>query len=112
MEIKTTQKEDYTVLQLKGSLDMYTSLDLKNQCDQLGITKGHILVFDLGEVNYVDSSGIGTLIKIVNFVHEAGGEFYITGLKPMIEKIFKVAGLMSYFSRLSEEEFKSRFPVD
>ena len=112
MEVKVFQKDDYTVLKLKGSLDIYTSLDLKNSIDQIAMKPVRLLVFDLSEIDYVDSSGIGTLIKIVNQVHDANGEFYITGLKPMIEKIFKVAGLMTYFTILTEQEFQSKYPVD
>ncbi len=111
MEVNTIQKENYIVLQLKGSLDIYTSLDLKNDVDGLKLKKDIAVIFDLNNVDYVDSSGIGTLIKIVNQVQEAGGQFYITGLKPMIEKIFKVAGLMTYFTILSAEEANSQFPV-
>lgn len=112
MEIKVTQKDRYTIMKLDGSLDMYTSLDLKSESDKMQLSEGDTVIFDLNEVTYVDSSGIGTLIKIVNFVHESGAEFYITGLKPMIEKIFKVAGLMSYFSILSDEDYKEKYPVD
>ena len=111
MEVKTSTKDNYTVLQLKGSLDIYTSLDLKASIDNVTISKGKFLVFDLNHVDYVDSSGIGTLIKIVNQVQEAEGEFFITGLKPMIEKIFKVAGLMTYFTILTHDEYEKRFPL-
>ena len=112
MEVNTIEKDSYTVLQLKGSLDIYTSLDLKNDIDNIKLQSGHSVVFDLNHVDYVDSSGIGTLIKIVNQVQEAGGQFYICGLKPMIEKIFKVAGLMTYFTILSAEEAIAQFPID
>ena len=112
MEVKIHQKNDYTVLMLKGSLDIYTSLDLKNSIDQITLKPEISLIFDLSNVDYVDSSGIGTLIKIVNQVHDANGDFYITGLKPMIEKIFKVAGLMTYFTILSEQEFNSKYPTE
>lgn len=89
---------------------MYSSLDLKNRTDSLTIKAGHHVVFDLNEVSYIDSSGIGTLIKIVNTIQEKQAEFFITGLKPMIEKIFKIAGLMNYFTVLTDEEFKAKYP--
>ncbi len=112
MDIKLHQKGDYAILQIKGSLDMYSSLELKNLTENLPVGSSTSIILDLSEVNYVDSSGIGTMIKIVNQVQDAGGKLYITGLKPMIEKIFKVAGLMNYFAILSEHDFKSRFPLD
>lgn len=110
MEVKVIKEDKYTILKLKGSLDIYTSLDLKSSMENVPIGSEHDLIFDMSKVDYVDSSGIGTLIKIANQVSDSGGNFFITGIKPMIEKIFKVAGLMNYFQILSDEEYQSRFP--
>ena len=110
MEVRVNAQPDFTIISAKGSLDMYSSLDLKNRTDSLTIKAGHHVVFDLNEVSYIDSSGIGTLIKIVNTIQEKQAEFFITGLKPMIEKIFKIAGLMNYFTVLTDEEFKAKYP--
>lgn len=112
MEVKVVSGSNYTVVKLKGSLDIYTSLDLKASMDSVKPGPVNSLVFELNNVDYVDSSGIGTLIKIVNQVQEANGQFFITGLKPMIEKIFKVAGLMTYFQILTEQEYRRRFPTE
>lgn len=112
MDIKTFEKDNYSVLKIKGSVDMYTALDIKSAADALNISDGHALIFDLAGVNYIDSSGIGTLIKILNEVDEKNGHFYMTNLKPMIEKIFKVAGLVSYFSILSTEDYEEKYPVE
>lgn len=111
MDIKVHEKSDYSVIYLKGSLDMYTSVELKSQTDQLSLKPNDNLVLLLNDVSYIDSSGIGVLIKIVNAVHAQQAEVYLTGIKPMIEKIFKVAGLMSFFSFLTEEEVKTKYPI-
>ncbi|MCX7632687.1 MAG: STAS domain-containing protein [Turneriella sp.] len=111
MEIKIHEKPGYYVAYLKGSLDMYTSVELKNQTDAIPIKSGDKLILQLNDVSYIDSSGIGVLIKIVNAVQAQNGQVYLTGIKPMIEKIFKVAGLMSFFTFISEEEFKSNYPI-
>jgi anti-sigma B factor antagonist len=111
MDIKIHEKPGYYVVYLKGSLDMYTSVELKNQTDALPIKNGEKLILQLNDVSYIDSSGIGVLIKIVNAVQAQSGSVYLTGIKPMIEKIFKVAGLMNFFSFITEEEFKSKYPV-
>ncbi|EPG73069.1 STAS domain protein [Leptospira fainei serovar Hurstbridge str. BUT 6] len=61
-------------------------------------------------MNYIDSSGIGMLIKQLNYVQELNGKFFIANMKPAIEKVFKVAGLTSYFQTLSELEFTAKYP--
>lgn len=111
MDIKLHEKQGYYVVYLKGSLDMYTSVELKSQTDGIALKKDEKIILQLNDVSYIDSSGIGVLIKIVNAVQAQGGAVYLTGIKPMIEKIFKVAGLMNFFSFITEEEFKSKYPV-
>ncbi len=110
MNIQVYEGKGYKKILLKGSLDMYTALELKNQVDGLSFVQSETMILDLNEITYVDSSGIGTLIKIVNQLKENKVAFYLTGLKPMIEKIFKVAGLMNYFSILSEDDYKKNYP--
>ena len=109
MVITEVQNNNYLILKLQGSLDIYTSLDLKNHIEKIQ-KPPEILIFDLNGIDYVDSSGIGTLIKIINFLKEKQTGFFVTGIKSSIEKIFVVAGLMPYFTVLSEKEFKVKYP--
>ena len=110
MEIKITNKDSYLVVDIIGSVDMYTAVELKEVIDEVELEPNDALIFNFANVNYVDSSGIGTLIKIVNSTQDQQARFYIAHMKSMIEKVFKVAGLMNYFSILSSEEFKEKFP--
>jgi anti-sigma B factor antagonist len=111
MDIKLHEKSGYYVVYLKGSLDMYTSVELKSQTDSIALKPDENIVLQLNDVSYIDSSGIGVLIKIVNAVQAQKGHVLLTGIKPMIEKIFKVAGLMNFFSFITEEEFRSKYPI-
>ena len=112
MEIKIHEKGNYGVLELKGNLDMYTSVEVKNAIGKLPVKEGYTVVLDLSGVSFIDSSGIGMLIKVLNEIKAKKGAFYIAGMKPVIEKVFKVAGLMGYFSFLSDEEFREKYPVE
>ena len=111
MDIKVHEKAGYYVVYLKGSLDMYTSVELKSQTDAITLKTGEKIILQLNDVSYIDSSGIGVLIKIVNAVQAQSGTVHLTGIKPMIEKIFKVAGLMNFFSFITEDEFRSKYPI-
>jgi len=110
MEIEIIDKGSYKIVELKGSLDLYTALDLKEQIEQMTFKENNNLIFNMKYVDYVDSSGIGALIKISNLIAEKKENFHIANLKSMIERIFKVAGLMSYFSVLTDEELHDKFP--
>jgi anti-sigma B factor antagonist len=109
MEIALKSKKGANVLELKGSLDIYTSLELKNHIEK-NIETAKALIIDLEQVNYIDSSGIGTLIKGLNLAKGKNVPFIIANVQPTIEKVFKVAGLLNFFTILTKDEYKSKFP--
>lgn len=109
MDIQIVEKGNVFLVLLKGSLDMYSSLELKNRTDKIPVSNQTEIIIDFAHINFVDSSGIGTLIKIFHQIKEAGGKLYLTNLKPPIEKVFKVAGLMNLFPILPEDEYKTRY---
>lgn len=97
------------LFELEGSLDIYTSLDLKSSLEENVKENNPDIVIDLDKLTYIDSSGIGILIKSLNYVQSLNGKLCVANLKPAIEKVFKVSGLTSYFEILSNDEFKSRY---
>lgn len=109
MDINVTKDEKRVLIKLDGSLDIYTSLDLKATLEDNVNQDGLEVVIDMEGLNYIDSSGIGILIKALNYVQGFNGKLSVANLKPVIEKVFKVSGLTSYFEILSQEEFKQRY---
>ena len=109
MEIGLKRNGNTFFIELAGSLDIYTSLDFKNFIESnIGEEKPHVII-NLEKLNYIDSSGIGMLIKQLNYVQELKGKYSIANLKPAIEKVFKVAGLTTYLHIISEDEFKNHY---
>jgi anti-anti-sigma factor len=111
MEIDLKKAGNAIIINISGSLDIYTSLDFKNflEANVKADIENQQVIINLEKLNYIDSSGIGMLIKQLNYVRELKAEFSIANLKPAIEKVFKVAGLTSYFQTIGEEEFRSKF---
>ena len=106
MKINVKKSENQVIFQLEGSLDIYTSLDLKAALEDHAAENSMLVVIDMEKLSYIDSSGIGILIKALNYVQGLQGKLAVANLKPVIEKVFKVSGLTSYFEILSPEEFK------
>lgn len=111
MEIDLKKVGNAIIINISGSLDIYTSLDFKNflEANVKADIENQQVIINLEKLNYIDSSGIGMLIKQLNYVHELKGEFSIANLKPAIEKVFKVAGLTSYFQTIGEEEYRLKY---
>lgn len=109
MEIKIHRKGNRFVFDLEGSLDIYTSLDLKNSLEENVKDENVDVCINLDKLNYLDSSGIGILIKSLNYVQGLNGTMCVANLKPSIEKIFKVSGLTTYFEILGKEDFINKY---
>ena len=108
MEINVHKNGKQIIYGLEGSLDIYTSLDLKAALEEHVKDEGLDVIIDMDRLTYIDSSGIGILIKALNYVQGLKGKLSVANLKPAIEKVFKVSGLTSYFEILSPDDFKNR----
>lgn len=82
---------DVTVV---GELDLDTADQLAgalSDCD------GMVNV-DLGGVTFMDSSGLGTLIRARNRVMEDGGHLLIRGAGDNVRRLFEVTGLAEFLT--------------
>jgi len=109
MNISLRTKDQTFVFSLDGSLDIYTSLDLKTLLEDQVKNQNPEVCINLDQLTYIDSSGIGILIKALNYVQALGGNMCVANLKPAIEKVFKVSGLTNYFEIVSPDEYSARF---
>ncbi|MCP4251482.1 MAG: STAS domain-containing protein, partial [bacterium] len=66
--------------------------------------KPAILGIHLGQVDYMDSSGVGTLVKIANAVKEYDGKLVLIGPNPRVLSIFEITALDKYFNIVATEQ--------
>lgn len=110
MEINVKKNKNQILFEMEGSLDIYTSLDLKAALEDHVKGSSPDVIIYMDKLTYIDSSGIGILIKALNYVQGLNGTLCVANLKPVIEKVFKVSGLTSYFEILTQDDFKKRYP--
>jgi anti-sigma B factor antagonist len=110
MPINHRKSGEMNIIDLSGSLDIYTATDLKTLFEGIINQKDNKVIINLEKLSYIDSSGIGMLIKLMNFVKERDGQFLLTNMKPPMAKVFKVAGLTSYFKFLGDKDFAEQYP--
>ncbi len=78
MEIKTTfEVAGVAVVSLNGRLDLVSAGTVKSSLSQL-VSQGHPkLLIDLGDVSFIDSSGLGALVGGLKAARQAGGDLRI-----------------------------------
>jgi anti-sigma B factor antagonist len=84
---------DGAELALSGDLDMSATFVLEPVLDRVLADAPGELVLDLGEVPFLDSSGLGLLIATHERAERAGVDLAIASAGPEIQRVFQVAGL-------------------
>lgn len=71
-------------------------------CDLL--RKGHKqILLNLGEVNYIDSSGLGNLVSAFTSVRKQGGELKLLNLTNKVQDVMQITRLYTVFDILEDE---------
>jgi anti-sigma B factor antagonist len=89
---------DCAVLRVTGEVDVYTAPLLREQMRELAAKGAVHLIADLGLVDFLDSTGLGTLIGGLRRLREAGGSLTLVISTPRILRIFQITGLTKAFA--------------
>jgi anti-sigma B factor antagonist len=84
---------DVTVFSLKGNLDALTAPMLKKEIEALLSARKIHVVFDLRELDLIDSSGVGAIVSLFKRVRTLQGDVKIACLQGQPAEIFKLLRL-------------------
>ncbi|MBW7997256.1 MAG: STAS domain-containing protein [Candidatus Glassbacteria bacterium] len=97
MQLNTKSKGKEVVISVSGDVDLYTSPDLRKAIAKLAKKKADPLVIDLDGVDYMDSSGVATLVEGLQLTARYDGSFRIASLKEGVREVFELARLDKVF---------------
>lgn len=99
MEIDTefTDPEE-AVLHVRGEVDMNTSDELRQVLIEAADKTMDRVTVDLGDVEFMDSSGIATLVEGQQRLREHGGELVLVNLTDPVRSVLEIANLMEVFT--------------
>jgi anti-sigma B factor antagonist len=95
---------DATILDLSGRVTLGEGLgDLRDSIrEALSGTRKNI-VLNLGEVSYIDSSGLGQLIGSYATVRERGGQMKLVNLQKKVVDLMQITKLLTVFETYNTE---------
>jgi len=108
-DFKFNKKDDISVAEISGRFtiedkDMFQSV-IKDKIDMSD--RGTCI--DATNLKYIDSSGIGDLLKLKMEAAKNNHSIYVIGLNESIFKVFKMARLDSVFAIMTPKEFQEKF---
>ena len=106
MEFKTREINDIVIYDIKWEFKVIEDVSVALHQDvkrQLQTGKRNFL-FNLTDVEYMDSDGLGEILGSYISISKLGGKLKLTNLLPKIRIMFKAAGLMKIFEIFDDEE--------
>ena len=104
VKISTRQVDGVTILDMSGRITLGEgSVQLRDAVrDLLGKGQKHILL-NLGDVTYIDSSGIGELVSAFTTAKNQGGELKLLNLTRKVHDLLQITKLYTVFDVKDDE---------
>ena len=98
LEIETVEQDGGVLLQVQGEVDLYTSPDLRAAIIKtIAKTNQETIGIDLGQVAYMDSSGVATLVEGLQQSQKKKIAFCLVAPADSVMKVLQLARLDSIF---------------
>jgi anti-anti-sigma factor len=96
VEIKEVGKEKNTkIISLEGKMDAISAPEFEDKMGEW-IEQGETgFIINLGEVNYMSSAGLRSILIVAKKVKEQEGKLIFVNLREEVQKIFRISGFSS-----------------
>ncbi len=105
MQIEERIVDDVTILDLKGKMTLGEGDELlKDKVNSL-VSQGHKkIVLNLSDVPYIDSAGLGEIVRTYTTVSRQGGNLKLVNLTKRITDLLSITKLLTIFDSYETEE--------
>jgi anti-sigma B factor antagonist len=104
MKLATRDVSGVTIVDLSGKITLGEGgITLREEVRKLLAEGKKKIVLNLGEVNYIDSSGLGELVSAYTAVKNAGGELKLLNLTSKVRDLFVITKLVTVFDVKDDE---------
>jgi anti-sigma B factor antagonist len=104
MELKVRKNQEIYIIDIQGELDLYNSYKLKDLL--LRMLSKHVsrFILNLEEVEYIDSSGLGTLVFIVSTIKKKNHKLAFINLSRPTQRVLEITKSMGFFPVITNLE--------
>ena len=104
MKTSTRQVDGITIVDLSGRITLGEGSVLLRDVVRDLVTKGQRkILLNLGDVTYIDSSGIGELVSAFTTVRNQGGELKLLNLTKKVHDLLQITKLYTVFDVKDDE---------
>ncbi len=98
-----TSELNYEVVRPNGILDGTQAIQLRQEISQRLDKTAEIILIDLQEVTFIDSSGLGALVSALKMVRTRGGKLFICSINDQVRMLFELTSMDRVFKVYKDE---------
>jgi anti-sigma B factor antagonist len=105
MQIEERVVNDVTILDLKGKITLGEGDEaLKDKINSLMHQNRKRILLNLAEVPYIDSAGLGEIVRTYTTVSRQGGQLKLVNLTKRITDLLMITKLLTVFETFESEQ--------
>jgi len=101
-EVTASEQTALPVLRVRGEIDVASAPEFHARLSDLAGRGPEVIMVDLSEVSFIDSTGLGVLVGAVGDMRARGGDLRLVVTQPQIIKLLELTGLDEVFTVMSD----------
>lgn len=94
MNIICTERNRNLIVKIIGEIDHHTAEEIRDKVErEFARSTAKNIIFDLANVGFMDSSGIGMFIGRYRHLEKQGGKVFAINISSNLNRIFEISGL-------------------
>ena len=97
-------KQAVAIVDVAGDIDLNRSVDFQKSLMDVLESRPQQIIVNLGEVPYMDSSGVAALVKLLSRTRKCGCQLCLVGLTERVKNLFEITRLDVVFNIYTSEK--------
>jgi len=102
--IAQREKDNISVLELKGYLDAHTAPKLEEAFTHLLNNARYRIVVNCKDLSYISSAGLGVFMAYIEDVRKNAGDIKLTNMSPKVYNVFDLLGFPLLYEIFKDEQ--------
>ncbi len=105
MKIKVREREGVTILDMSGDITIGKGdVTLRKEISELVHNEKKKVLLNLRKVDFIDSSGIGEIVRSFTTIQKNGGKLKLLHLESRVRDLFTITRLITIFETFENEK--------
>ncbi|MEH1920757.1 STAS domain-containing protein [Nostoc sp.] len=92
------------ILELSGILDGIRGNELRREVSDILAAGADVLLLDMKEVKFIDSSGLGALVSAMQMVRATNSKLFVCSISDQVRMLFELTKMDRIFQSFADQD--------